>query len=158
MSNVFLPLALICWMFSLTHIFYPDKEKHILVLFVAISMIYDIIVIVFLLIDSNLVGYVEGPFNSQPTTFVLSFQIFALLICVSGGIIFSKKSMEQNNPAVRWKGLFLLLGFVLFAIGGLSDALFPSTLSTLVITRLILIISGIFYYFGFFLPQKLAKP
>ena len=29
LSNIFLPIALVCWMFSLSHIFYLDKEKSV---------------------------------------------------------------------------------------------------------------------------------
>ena len=85
------------------------------------------------------------------------FQIFAVFTTLVTGILFSKESMKVKDPLIKLKGKFLLVAFISFTIGALLDALLAFTPLNLVIVRLILISSAIEYYFGFFVPKRLAN-
>ena len=58
---------------------------------------------------------------------------------------------------IQWKGRFLLVGGFAFTIGALLDAALTLTVLTITLIRLVLILSGIAYYLGFFLPKKLSN-
>jgi len=65
--------------------------------------------------------------------------------------------MRSHDQKVKWKGRFLLIAFILFTLGAFADAAIKLTPITLIIVRVILILSGIGYYFGFLLPDKIAE-
>ena len=72
-------------------------------------------------------------------------------------MLFSIKSIKVDDPEVKLKGKFLLIGFLSFSAASIMDALIADQLIILLIARLILISSAIEYYLGFFLPKALAN-
>ncbi|MFX0060544.1 MAG: hypothetical protein ACFE8J_19795 [Candidatus Heimdallarchaeota archaeon] len=141
----------------MAHIIYPDYEKKILIISLVLVIPYEIVLIIFLLIDPNLVATKVGTFNSVPRLYVMIFDLLALLITITTGILFSRMSMKVDDPEIKWRGRFLFIAFISFTVGAGIDALFPLTEISLVLLRLLLISSAIEYYFGFFLPDKLAN-
>ena len=156
-GNLFIPIALMAWIYSLSHIIYPELEKKIVMLFLVICVPYEITLIIFLLIDPNIIGTKVGTFNSIPNFFVMIFDIFALLTTIITGILFSRLSLKVDDPEIKWRGRFLLIAFISFSIGAGLDALLPLTEIPLIIVRLILISSAIEYYLGWFLPDPIAN-
>ena len=157
LGNIFIPIALICWIYSLAHIFYTEKEKVITFSVTIIYVAYDILLLILLFIDPNLVGHIEGDINSIPTLIPEIFLISAIFTALITGLIFSIKSIKVDNPEVQLKGKILLIGFISFSLAAVMDAVIPDLTIILVITRLILISSAIEYYIGFFLPKALAN-
>lgn len=157
LSNIFIPIALICWIYSLAHIFYTEKEKVITLSVTIIYIAYDTLILILLFIDPNLVGHIEGDINSVPTLIPEIFLISAIGTALITGLLFSIKSIKVDNPEVQLKGKILLIGFISFSLAAVMDAVIPDLTFVLVITRLILISSAIEYYIGFFLPKALAN-
>ena len=157
LSNVFIPIALICWIYSLTHIFYPEKEKLISLCVFLIYCIYDILILILLLIDPELVGQIAGDINSLPTLIPQIFQISAIITALLTGLLFSIKSIRVDSPEIQLKGKILLIGFISFSIAAVLDATVSDITLFLIVIRLILISSAIEYYLGFFLPKVLAN-
>ncbi|MFX1363678.1 MAG: hypothetical protein ACFFCE_09280 [Promethearchaeota archaeon] len=157
MSNMFIPIALICWIYSVVHIFYTESEKIITFLVIIVCAIYDLLILVFLFIDTDLVGHIEGDINAVPTLFPLIFQIGAILTALITGSLFSIKSIKIDDPEVKLKGKILLIGFISFSFAAFMDAIIADITVFLIITRIILISSSIEYYIGFFLPKILAN-
>ena len=52
---------------------------------------------------------------------------------------------------------YFMLSAILFTIGALLDAALTPAILTLILVRLILIASSIFFYLGFFLPEKIKN-
>ncbi len=73
-------------------------------------------------------------------------------------MLFTRKSLESDDKKTQWKGRFLILAFISFTIGSTLEVMLfldpPEILRTIV--RIILILSTIEYYLGFFLPDRLA--
>ncbi|MBD3253756.1 MAG: hypothetical protein GF383_01620 [Candidatus Lokiarchaeota archaeon] len=157
LGNFFLPIAICCWIYSFCNLGFPSIKKILLPVYLVICVIFDIFLLVFLFTDPRIVGSVEGNFYSQPNLFALVFQLFAAATTIVTGLIFSIDSIKSDDSKVKLKGKFLLLAFVSFTIGALFDAAIPLNIVSLVIVRLILISSGIEYYLGFLMPDKLAK-
>jgi len=88
------------------------------------------------------------------------FILFVLPTIFIMGIVFTRESFKSEDPIIRRKGKFLFFAFCLFAIGTLLETMIPnnnSDLFLLLLTKSILILSSIAFYFGFLLPKFLQK-
>ena len=157
LGNVFLPVAVVCWIYSISHLLYTNKEKVIVFVFLIICVPYDISIIILLLINPSLVGKKIAIFNYTPSPYAMAFQIFAGLVALITGIIFSIKSLKMENKKIKIHAKLLLIAFLSFNIAALLDSILPLSEIPLVIIRVILISSAIEYYFGWFLPKRLEK-
>lgn len=156
-SNVFLPGALICWIYSFCHLAYPRLKKKMVSIYLVICVIYEIFLIIFLLINPEIIAIMEGKFNTKHQIYTLSFDIFTIISALITGVIFAKISMKSENPVVKLKGKFLLIGFISLMTGAILDAGIPINAITLVLVRILLISSAIEYYMGFLLPSPIAN-
>jgi hypothetical protein len=160
-ANVFIPLGFIPWMYAFSQTIIPFRNKQAIIITSILSFLWEILLIS-LLVSGNvaLVGDVQE-MN------ILDFSYGAIMRYIMiGGIIaflltggyFSVKSIKVGDPEIRWKGIFLLLGWISFAIGAGLDAFIKiHTGITLVLTRVILITSSLEYYLGFFLPNRFKE-
>ena len=155
-GNFFIPIALLLWIYSFSHILFPDSKVKICLTFLVICVLYEIYLIICLTIDPSIIATVER-FNSSPKFLASYFQIFALIVAVITGVYFSLKTMKVGELEVKWRGRFLLIAFLSFFVGTIFDALIKLNILTVIIVRVILITSSIEYYFGFFLPEKIRN-
>ncbi|MBD3255535.1 MAG: hypothetical protein GF383_10600 [Candidatus Lokiarchaeota archaeon] len=156
LNNGLIPIAFICWIFSFAHFIYPRLKKQIVGISAIICLIYEIFLIIFLFTNPDIIGTFEGKFNLQAGLYSMIFQLFSIFVFLITGILFAKNSMKSVDLVVKWKGKFLLIGFIFFTVGALIEATIIMTPISLVIMRIILIVSGVFYYLGFYLPEKLS--
>ncbi|TFG08987.1 MAG: hypothetical protein EU539_00925 [Promethearchaeota archaeon] len=156
-ENAFAPLALIFWIYSFTTLAYPKLVKKLTILFSLICIPYEIFLITMLVINPEFIGTLVEPFDSQHTLVPNAFRVFAIFIVLLTGILFSKKSMSSEDKNIQWKGRFFLIGIISFTIGGLLDTVLTFTPLELIIVRALLISSAFEYYFGFFLPDRIAN-
>ena len=157
LGNAFVPIAILCWIYSFTELAYPHLKKKLLILFLIIYTPYEIYVIYFLFVNPSNIAEIVGTFYAQPKLIIMIYQVLAILVAFITGIIFSRNSMKSDDAKVALKGKILLIAFIAFTIGAFMDAVFPLTPFTLIVVRLILISSAIFYLFGFLLPDKIAE-
>ena len=163
-NNVFAPLALMCWIFTLSLLLYKKIRKILLAIFFIICIIYEILIITFIFTVPDIVGTFSGNYILTAQPFALAFQLFAVVITLITGIHFAMESLKSDKSKIRYKGYFLLLAFISFFIGileslymGFIEEVSLFTLIMIIIFKFFLISSGIEYYFGFFFPEKLVK-
>ncbi len=156
-NNIFIPIALVCWIYSFTSLTYPNLKTKLVWLFVIICVVFEILFVIFLFTNPSLIGTFEGVFNLQAGDFSMIFQIFALIVAFLTGILFSLRAMKSEDERIKWKGRFLLIAYIIFTLGAAIEAIITLDAFLLFLMRLILIFSGIFYYLGFLLPERLAK-
>ncbi len=126
---------------------------------------YDIIIIVLCFIQPDLIGTFSGNFFLTPGLLTIPFKLLAMLITILTGVAFARTSMQSTDLKIRLKGKFLLWAFISFIIGLIEVpyvALFTIPILQIhiilmIIFRIFLITSVFLYYFGFFLPDILAK-
>ena len=157
MENVFIPLAIICWMYAFSTLVYPRLVKKITVVFAIICLIYEVFLIVALILNPEIIGTLEGRFDSSHTIIPNIFRVFGIFVVLVTGTIFARKSMSSEDPSIQWKGRFMLIAMISFAVGVFLDAVLTFTPLELVLVRLLLISSSIEYYLGFFLPNSIAN-
>ncbi|TXT53798.1 MAG: conserved membrane protein of unknown function [Promethearchaeota archaeon] len=156
-GNFFIPFALITWIYSFSRLAYPEIKNKIFYPYLVISLGFLAFIIYALFVDYTLIGELEDELNSRHSVFSLILVIFALISLLITGTLFARKSLKSNDPQIKWKGRFLLAAFLIFIFGALLDAIVPAIPFLLVTIKLILVISGILYYLGFFLSEKLGK-
>ncbi|TFF97623.1 MAG: hypothetical protein EU547_03820 [Promethearchaeota archaeon] len=160
-ANMFIPIGLFFWMYSFSETIIPFNKKIILIITAIFVIIWEIILFIFIFSDNiALVGTINeiNPLDSSHGDVMRYFIIAAIIIFVGTGCYFSYKSITLEQIEIKWKGRFLLLAWISFAIGAIMDAIIPThTELTLILTRIILISSAFEYYLGFFLPAKLKE-
>jgi hypothetical protein len=157
LANIFVPIALICWIYSFCTFTYPSLKRKLLLIYLIIGTVYELVFFVFLSIDPQLIATQVSVFYSRRTPFTASIHVIGIITALITGILFAKESFKSEDLKIKWKGKFLLLAFISFSFGAFIEAVFPRNPLVLVIVRLILILSSIEYYLGFFLPERLAN-
>ena len=159
LSFVPLPLAVIFWMLAFSNILYNEKRKVILLGIMCFSLFYWVYFLSFYFIGGpTTLAVLESPVDTRSTNiiFVLCLFTFIFILLISG-VMFARKTMKLDDPDMKTKGKLLLIAFPAFCIGALLDAAVTITPITLIIFRTLLIISAIFFYGGFILPNLMKK-
>ena len=157
LENVFIPLAIICWIYAFSTLVYPNSVKKMTLIFGVICIAYEIYLIANLILNPGNIGTLEGNFDSSHTLIPNLFKIFGIIVVLITGVIFAKKSMNADDKSTQWNGRFLLIAMISFTVGAFLDVVLSVSPIELIIVRLILISSAIEYYLGFFLPNSVAK-
>ncbi len=156
LMNIFIPLVIICWSYSFSSLVFPHLRKKIVFIFTIVGAVYEILLIIFLLTNPRLVGFVEG-FYAEFAPFTISLQLLAIIVFLIGGIFIIRNSFRSDDQKIRWKGKFLMIAFISFTCATVYDSAAPLTPVLFTIMRLVLISSSIEFYLGFFLPDSIAK-
>ncbi|MHA1149965.1 MAG: hypothetical protein ACTSR8_17140 [Promethearchaeota archaeon] len=152
-GNVLIPIFLLTWMIAFTDLLYKDKQAIILIGFVIYGILFEAVFFLFLFNDPALVGVMEGPTDVEYQS-VMRFLLLSILVILGiTGALFGRESLRSENPEIRLKGKLLILSIILFDVGAAMDSALQLTLPTLVIARIILLLSAVGFYGGFLLPK-----
>ncbi len=157
LGNFVIPLAIIFWFLAFTEFLYTEKRKLFLVIFTIYGLIFEIVLFSLLFLNPSLIGTLNPPVDVSYKSFILLYLLSSVSIVAITGIMFARLSMKSKDAEVNLKGKFLVLSFITFLIGAILDSAMPLNAVTIVITRLILITSAIFWYGGFLLPRWMKK-
>ena len=155
-SIAYLPVAIMSWLSAITKLLNIKSRKQILIVFLVIFIAFEITFFLLASLDLKLLGSFVDPFNSMESLFVAIFYISVMVILLVSGFTFSIKSMKSESPKIQLKGKFLLLGFIMFVIGGALPYI-VSDLISLIITRFVVLSSSILVYLGFLLPDRILR-
>ncbi|NVM35035.1 MAG: hypothetical protein HWN81_05535 [Candidatus Lokiarchaeota archaeon] len=156
-GNILIPCAIILWLLAFTEFLYTEKRKLILLVFALYGSIFEILFFAFLFINPNLIGDLNPPVDVRYNSFIMIFLISFLAIVVITGFLFANLSLKSKDPEVKIKGKLLVIAYITFSFGAVLDSAIPLNEVTIIITRLILIISAICWYGGFLLPKWMKK-
>ena len=156
-GNTLVPLAIILWLLAFTVFLYTEKRKLILLIFAIIGASFEILFFIFLFLEPSLIGELNGPVDVNYNSFIMVYLIIFILIVVVSGFLFAQLSLKSKDPEVKLKGKLLILAYITFLFGAILDSAIPLYPVTIIITRLILIISAICWYGGFLLPKWMKK-
>lgn len=156
-GNLFAPFAIIVWLLAFTEFLYTNKRKLILLAFSIFGLIFEILFLTFLFLDTNLIGVLNPPVDVNYKSFIMIFLIAFLTIMVVTGFLFANLSLKSDDPEVKLKGKLLIVAYITFSIGALLDSSIPLEEALIIITRLILILSAFCWYAGFIMPKWMKK-
>jgi len=173
LGNVFVPVALICWVVAYTDMVNKEREKLALALILIFSVVFEGLFFYYFFLDIDLLGVITPlrPFSADFGIFLALLLLVSLLILFVTGISFARKSIKSENKEVRLKGKLLQFAFVAFTIAAVLEKTIRSILLgtvfpdprilflsvILVIVRVLLILSTIAFYGGFLLPNWMKK-
>lgn len=153
-----LPIGVLSWMIAFTNFMVKEKQKLFLLIIIIISAIFYILLLTFVIFDVNLMAVKESAVDTRSNNVLMGLFIIGIIsIILFSGIAFAIKTIRIGEPETKWKGIFLLIAFPSFAIGGILDATVPTTPLSLVVFRLLLMASALEFYFGFILPKKIKS-
>lgn len=155
-ATAYLPIAMMSWLVAVTKLLNLEKRKPLLILFLVIFIVFEIIFFVFASIDLSLIGTFVDPFNSMESFFIAIFYIGNMIILLFTGFVFSYISMRSEIPKIKLKGRILLIGFIMFLIGG-SLPYILYDIPSLIIARIVVLISSILLYLGLLLPNRVLR-
>ena len=156
-GTAFLPLTIICWVYSFCHMAYPHLKKKIMSIYIVICVIYEIFLIIFLVVDPEIVGTMEGSVNSRHNLYPLLFDIFIIATAFTTALLLARILMRSEEAPIRLKGWLLAIGITSLTIGATLDAALTMNALTLVLVRILLISSAIEYYMSFLLPTRISN-
>ncbi|MFX1337054.1 MAG: hypothetical protein ACFFDK_00440 [Promethearchaeota archaeon] len=153
-----LPIALILWAIAFSNFLLKDKQFIFLLGNVIYVIIFYTVFFYFIFTNPNLIAEKISPVDTAARSYVLAvlLVIFIVIFFVTG-VKFALETMKINDSETKLKGKLLLIAFPLFCIGGFLDASIPTTALTLIIFRLILILSAILFYGAFVLPNWIKR-
>ena len=173
LGNVFVPIALICWVTAYTDMVNKEKQKIAIGLVLIFSIFFEVLFFYNFFLDINLIGVISPsrPFSVDLGYFLAILLLISFLILFLTGFKFARKSIRSENKEVRLKGKLLQFAFIAFTIAAVIEkslrsfligTVFPDPtilfLSLiLVVMRLLLISSAIAFYGGFLLPGWMKK-
>jgi hypothetical protein len=155
-GNAFVPALVILWPYSVCSLLNYKRKNLILAIFLIISVIYEIFLAIFIVVNPDMIATYEGLFYLKPRGIGLVYIVLAILTFIVFSLLFILRSFRSEDPKIRLKGKLLLLAVILFTTASVINALIMLTAVTLIVVRILLILGAIFFYFGFLLPQSIA--
>ena len=153
----YLPWALFCFIYTLSELMFKKQQKIVLSLFLAQTIIFEVIFFTMLIIQPSLIGRTISIVDSEYEWFILSYIIFLNVILILTAILFAKNSMGFDDPTVKLKGQLILLGVLLFSAGGFLDVFSSVSIAVLIVGRIIITISGVILYIGIASPKRIVN-
>jgi hypothetical protein len=167
-GNVFIPIALIPWMIAYTDMITREKKRLYVGLIAILCLIFEILFFTFFFIDiDNLIGSMTSAFSADFGVLLIVFLFITMIIILTTGIKFARKSIKSEDKEIRLKGKLLQAAFILFTIAAVVEKTGRSIMLGLVfqdptnlllqvmlaIVRTLLLLSAIAFYGGFLLPR-----
>jgi hypothetical protein len=167
-GNAFLPLFLFLWVAAVCDFIYKEKKKLILTIYGVLSILFEIVFFFLLITDINQIGQlVPGrAFTVDFAIIVILLLIVIIISFLAFGVQFGRQSLKSSEPEVKLKGKLIIVALVIFSVAAMLDSVIGAlgldptdpTLGILFIaTRASLMVSGILFYGGFFLPSVMKK-
>ena len=169
LNNQFPSLSIIFWAYSFAYLYNKEKFKQIFYPFFIVFFSLFITTLVILIINPYLVlsykgitvSYIDDSAALYDLTIIsLLIRVLCIIAFLITSILFFKQCLKSEFKRARLKGKFFASGLLIFMIGVFLFILVPSfkgTLGIQIIIRIGMIISSLFFYLGFYLPEKIEK-
>jgi hypothetical protein len=163
-GNVFIPIALLCWLIAYTDMKSKRDQNFIIFLTIIFSAAFEFAFFAFFFTDITLIGIINPirPFTVEFGLFITIYLLIVILVMVITGIKFANASVRSEDREIKLKGKLLRAAFITFTVAAILDSLLgtifgdptdPLLAIMVVITRVLLIISAFEFYGGFILPR-----
>jgi hypothetical protein len=153
------PFFMFVWLIAFTDMVITKYRTLIIILPTVVTILYEIYLIFNVIVNVSVIGEFSDASIFDVTYKGISqfYLVFIVLLILSTGILFALQSLKADKPEIQLKGKLLLSAWILWAAGAIFDSAIPLFISTLLMTRIILISSSILFYFGFLLPNFIKE-
>ncbi len=151
----FIPITITIWVVAVSYLLNIKKKKLLWIVYIVLGTIFEIFLLFSIFTDNLGLLMTErvGTFDISYSITVIVYLFINMLTFFIAGILFAKESLSSGNKELKLKGKFLLLAFLIYLIGAILDGTLQLTAGSLIITRILLMISAILFYLGFFFPN-----
>lgn len=147
-----IPIYLQLWMTAFANLLYPSKRKQISIIFLIINLVSLGFFLFALFFDISLIGVKQGIVDTEWSRIMLIYFVSLIFLILITGLLFARESLKSSREEIRLKGKFLSISFILYAGGAILDSLLD-----IPITRIIMMISAITFYFGWIPPDWIKR-
>jgi len=149
---VITPIFIVLWTLALTNLLYKKHQNTILIITTIVSLILLIVFIYGLFFQIDLIGEKQGVSDTEWSNFVKIYFFILLFYILVTGLAIAWNSLKSEDPVIKAKGKLLTAAFILLVFGGIIDAFLDNP-----ITRVIMMIAAILFYFGWLMPERLKE-
>ncbi|MFX1257166.1 MAG: hypothetical protein ACFFAN_04875 [Promethearchaeota archaeon] len=149
--------AIIPWMYAMTKFLFPQHLKKVLLIYIAIHIFFEILLITLLIVNPAMVATKEGFFNLNSGIIMSIFVIYSTISVLYTMFWFIRDCLKSKNLNTKWRGRFLLMSTLIVAFGIVTDSAFSLNAILLLVVRLILLVGVVINYLGWLLPKWLAN-
>jgi hypothetical protein len=149
-----LPYFFTIWLAGFTELMYKKKQKTNIIICLIISILIDIILIIIMFTNFSLIGTMVSSVAIVYSIYITIYLLVLMLLFLITGIIFGLETRKSDIPDIKLRGNFIIAAFISFTIAALLDVIAPVDLIWLILSRAILVLCSIEYYFGFFYRKK----
>ncbi len=158
LSLFFISITLMFWMWTMTELMYKDKQKIILGIYAIIGIIFEIYFLYYLAHDPQVIGvFIDPPLDINYVGLTRLYAIFILITVGASLLLFIRESLLIEEPEIKLKAKFLLIGIISFIIGSILDGYVSVNIVAVFIVRILLIFSAVEFYIGWNLPESIKK-
>ena len=152
-GNFFVPFFVFLLVGAFTEIYFHEKQLIILLIVGIIGVLIDIYIVFYIIVDPTVLGELQGIVDIEFKGFLRIYLILVIILTLTIGLCIGINSYKSENPEIRWRGRFLILAFISWAVGAICDASITLNFITLPLIRILLISSAIEFYLGFVMPD-----
>ena len=110
----------ICWVAAMMRLMVVKEriQKTILIICIIMAILFEIIFLHMVFTDTALIGTFTGTLQLEFTLFISLFILIITVIFEIPGLLFVRESLKSENPEIKLKAKFLLIGFlfIIFAV------------------------------------------
>lgn len=156
----FIPITLLLWIFAITEFILKNYRKLIIIIYTVTGILFEIFFLYYLFLpELDVIGERGvGLLDIEYVGFVRIYLIFVIISISLTNLLFISQSFKSEDRELKLKGMFLLISLILYIIGSVVDSSLTITSPLLlIIIRLCLVVAGITFYIGWFLPKPIKK-
>ncbi len=154
----FFPALVLFWLIAFKEVVFANKYKLFIFAYIVLNIIFEIGFFFLLFTDIEQVGVHITPFQVEFGIFMIVYFLIMVVIALITGMIFSIRSWKFDEPIIKLRGKFIFLAYITFCTAVVVDTVLGATDPIWIIfNRILLMISGILFYIGFMLPERIRK-
>ena len=119
------------WLYAITGLIIEEKQKLITLIYLAIAIAYVIYFFTVIFHDSTQIAILQTPVDAKYNGITSIYSIFVLGSVLVSGLIFSYQLIISKESEKKVRGFCLLICFIAYGIGSISDAVAPLNIITL---------------------------
>lgn len=151
-------ITVMFWMWTITELLFKERQKIILVIYAVIGILFEIIYLYILFKTPESHGVLSTPPIDSRTIGLLQLYLIFILASIAISLFwFIGRSWKSDDPEIKLKAKFLLIGMISFVFGAFLDGFVSLTTAPIFIVRIILVASAIEFYLGWNLPNFVKK-
>ncbi len=156
-GNIFIPAGIFFWLWIFSELIYKDKQKQLLLFGLVYAVIFEIAFFTMLLIDPILIGELRGPIHVKYNYGLIALLLSGVMIVSITSIIFCQQSLKSSTPDIRIRGKFILIGILTLLSGAIVEGFLSEIFAFLILSRSLIILSGLLFYIAFIKPEWVRK-